>query len=88
MVLQNLRAEGQDGVAEGGEQTRGGGVPQSWQIRPSFQYHALRGTYPGDVMIAARTSLVEGMRLRLYRFRHDGVYRKASEKNKKGMAIR
>ena len=63
------------------EETRGGGETKC-EVRPTYRYIGLRGLEPkSSLMIAARASLVKGMRLRYLRLRHDGPYsRKAHSK--------
>ena len=79
-TLLNLRAPGVPGMEEEGP-SRGGGGKRVLK-RQSFQYLGLRGLHSIDVMIAARVSHVESMRMLFYRSRHDGAFRVG--KSKKG----
>ena len=55
----------------------GDGGPKSWEQRPTAQFWGFRGQDDErTTLICARTSVVKGMRLLLYRVRHDGTYRK------------
>ena len=70
-LLMHLREPGQDGVPEDSGATRGSGV--NWQRRPTSQYIGIRGAEQGSgLVIAARTSLLRGMRLLLFRKREEG----------------
>ena len=72
-LLVHLRAPGQDGVPEEGA-TRGSGV--NWQRRPTSQYIGFRGGEQGSsLLIAARKSIAQGVRLILFRKREDGTFR-------------
>ena len=77
-TLLNLRAPGAPGVEEEGPSRGGGG--KRYLKRQSFQYLGLRGLHKIDVMIAARVSHVESMRMLFYRSRHDGQFRVAQRK--------
>ena len=73
-LLMHLREPGQDGVPEDSGATRGSGV--NWQRRPTSQYIGIRGAEQGSsLVIAARTSIVKGVRLLLFRKREDGTFR-------------
>ena len=63
------------------EEPRGGGETKC-ELRPTYRYIGIRGIEPkSSLMIAARASLVKGMRMRYFRLRHDGPYsRKANTK--------
>lgn len=80
-LLAHLRQPGVEGVpAESGDATRGGGV--NYVTRPTCQYIGIRGQEKGkSLLIAARKSIVQAMRLCLFRLRADGTFK---AKKKKG----
>ena len=82
-LLEHLRQPGVEGVIdEGLDDTRGGG--ENWLKRPQHEFIGIRGPEKDtSVLIAARTSLVQAVCLRLFRFREDGTYKAKTGKKKK-----
>ena len=79
-VLDHMREPPSEEEHSTDTETRGGGAPKS-DRRRTAQYYGIRGPETGtSVMIAARKSHVSEMRMRLFRLRHDGLYK---VKNKK-----
>ena len=79
-LLEHLKQPGSDGIVKGDQGTHGdGGQGTSWEQRPTAQFWGFRGQQADrDILICARISVVKGMRLLLYRVRHDGTYKKRS----------
>ena len=85
-LLTHLKESGDQGIpGAGGDATRGSGA--NWQRRPTFEYIGFRGAEKGSsLLICARTSIVKGMLLLLFKRRADGLYRPGAAKKKKGKA--
>ena len=68
---------------EGGEpKARGGG--KDWKERPGSEFIGFKGIESGpSLLIVARASIVQAMRLLLFRLRHDGLYKVKTKANKK-----
>ena len=83
-LLEHLKKPGSDGIVKGHQGTHGdGGQGTSWEQRPTAQFWGFRGQQAKrDILICARISVVKGMRLLLYRVRHDGTYRKKPKNSK------
>ena len=78
-LLQHLKQPGSNGTVKGGQETHGDGGRTSWEQRPTAHFWGFRGQdVDHSILICARTSVVKGMRLLLYRVRHDGTYNKKS----------
>ena len=84
-LLDHLRAHGGEGILKDrpidqGARTHGdggGGKAGKWRRRPCAQFFCIRGAeHAGTVMICARKSLVQGVRLLVFQRRNDGEYRK------------
>ena len=85
-LLEHLRQPGVEGVIdERLDDTRGGG--ENWLKRPQHEFIGIRGPEKDtSVLIAARTSLVQAVCLRLFRFREDGIYKAKKTKERSGGA--
>ena len=82
-LLEHLKAPGENGIPwEDGDATRGSGA--KWQRRPTYQYIGFRGQETGSsLLICARTSIVKGMLLLLFKRRADGLYRPGRQKKER-----
>ena len=64
-------------------ETHGDGGRTGWEQRPTAQFWGFRGQdVDHSILICARTSVVKGMRLLLYRVRHDGTIRQKRKSNR------
>ena len=81
-LLQHLQKPGEEGAAYAGRKPSGGGV--NWQKRPTSQHIGVRRKedFPSTLLVAARTSLVQSVRVLLFQLRVDGSYK--STNNRKG----
>ena len=86
-LLLHLREHGRAGVPaeEGDGENRGGGGKKKWAVRPTSQFFGIRGAEPDcSLLIAARKSLVQGVRLLLFRTREDGEFKAKKKKGGEG----